>query len=134
MDENKKKHLEFAQSVISRMNSNSFLLKGWSITIISALMILTIKDGNSNYMLITSFSTITFWLLDGYYLSMERQYRSLYNHVRELDNPMIDFDMNILPYKNGRNTWFKSFFSKTLLLFYILMISMELSIFLIIVS
>ena len=46
--ENKRKHLEFIQSVIARMNSNSFLIKGWSITLVSALFALAAKDSNLN--------------------------------------------------------------------------------------
>jgi hypothetical protein len=30
------KHLEMIQAVISRLANNSFLLKGWSITLVSA--------------------------------------------------------------------------------------------------
>ncbi len=37
MTEEQIKHLEFIQDVITRMNSNSFQIKGWCITILSAL-------------------------------------------------------------------------------------------------
>ena len=32
------KHLEFIQNVITRMNTNSFQIKGWSIVVVSALL------------------------------------------------------------------------------------------------
>jgi len=35
--EKKLKHLEMLQGVINRMANNSFLLKGWSVVLISAL-------------------------------------------------------------------------------------------------
>ena len=35
MNENKLKHLEFIQNIITRMNSNSFVIKGWSITLVT---------------------------------------------------------------------------------------------------
>ena len=38
MDNNKIKHLEFIQSTITRMNQNSFQIKGWMITLVSALL------------------------------------------------------------------------------------------------
>ena len=34
----KEKHLEFVQSAINRMASNSFLLKAWSVTLVGALL------------------------------------------------------------------------------------------------
>jgi hypothetical protein len=36
--EAKLKHLEFIQNTISRMAHNSFLLKGWAITMLGALL------------------------------------------------------------------------------------------------
>ena len=118
MNENKNKHLEFIQLVITRMNVNSFLLKGWSVTLVAALFAFAAKDTNIEYVLITYVSTPIFWFLDGYYLSQERQYRNLYNYVRTLDENVIDFDMNAKKYDNGKNQWMPSVFSTTLLLFY----------------
>ena len=37
--EKKIKHLEMIQAVIVRMGNNSFLLKGWSVTLISAYLL-----------------------------------------------------------------------------------------------
>ena len=44
MNEDFRKHLEFVQSTISRMASNSFLLKGWSVTLAAGLFALSAKD------------------------------------------------------------------------------------------
>lgn len=37
MNESKIKHLEFLQNCISRMANNSFIFKGWALTIVSAI-------------------------------------------------------------------------------------------------
>lgn len=100
------------------MNVNSFLLKAWAVTLVSALFAFATKDTNVKYVIITYISTPVFWLLDGYYLSLERQYRALYNVVREKDEKDIDFDLNASSYNKGRNTWFFSFFSMVHILFY----------------
>lgn len=118
MDENKKKHLEFIQLVITRMNVNSFFLKGWAVTLVAALFAFAAKDTNIEYVLITYVSTFIFWFLDGYYLHQERQYRELYNHVRQLTDELIDFNMDATMYNKVVNRWIPSVFSKTLLLFY----------------
>jgi hypothetical protein len=52
MEEKKLKHLEFIQGVISRMASNLFLLKGWTITLIAALFALAAKDSKPGYALL----------------------------------------------------------------------------------
>lgn len=116
--EKKLKHLDFLQLIITRMNVNSFFLKGWAVTLVSALFAFAAKDTNIKYVLITYVSTPLFWFLDGYYLSQERQYRSLYNIVKDKKEDEIDFDLNAKSYNKGRNMWFQSIFSPTLYLFY----------------
>lgn len=118
MNEKKLKHLEFIQLVITRMNVNSFLLKGWSVTLVAALFAFAAKDSNIEYVLITYISTPIFWFLDGYYLSLERQYRGLYNSVKSKKEEEIDFDMNAKEFDLGKARWIPSVFSITLNLFY----------------
>jgi hypothetical protein len=111
--ENKRLHLELIQVVINRMANNSFLLKGWSITLISALLALTtIKP------VIALLPAFMFWLLDGYFLHQELLYRKLYDTVRIKNNCDIDFSMNTLPFINLVDYWLKVTWSKTLLMFH----------------
>src|SRR5947209_16014228 len=69
--ESKLQHLAFIQSVIDRMSKNSFLLKGWGVTLVSALFALAAKDANKQYILLAYFPIITFllktWLEFGNY-------------------------------------------------------------------
>lgn len=114
--ENKLKHLEFIQNIIARMASNSFLLKGWAITIATALIAISIDKNNCRYFYISYFPIIIFWLLDSYYLKQERLFRHLYDEVRKKDESAIDFSM---PVKSKKENYFKVLFSITLSLFYI---------------
>lgn len=116
--ENKLKHLEFIQNVITRMNSNSFLIKGWTIALVSALFALAAKDANLNYVLITYVVIPVFWLLDGFYISQERQYRDLYSEISAKGENDIDFNMNASSFCKGNRTWLAGVFSKTLIPFY----------------
>jgi hypothetical protein len=117
--DNKQKHLEFIQSAVGRMASNLFLLKGWTITLIAALFALSAKDAQDTYFLIAYFPAIVFWALDGYFLSQERRFRSLYDHVRNLEENQIDFSMDTSPFKDEfRNTWLGATLSRTLLIYY----------------
>jgi hypothetical protein len=116
--EMKIKHLEFLQNVISRMNSNSFLIKGWTITLVSALFALAAKDANVNYVLVSYIAIPVFWVLDGFYISQERQYRDLYKEVAAKPETNIDFSMDASGYCKGDRTWLSGIFSKTLIPFY----------------
>jgi len=119
--ENKRKHLEFIQNIISRMAGNLFFLRGWTITLVGALLALFSKSNSPFcvfYFLIVLI--LVFWILDGYFLSQERSYRDLYNHVRKLKEEEVDFSMDISEYqKFKKNTLIYSMFSLTLLIFYL---------------
>lgn len=115
----KHKHLEFVQAAVNRMAGNLFLLKGWSITLIAALFALAAKDSNQFYILIAYFPLFIFWSLDGYFLSQERKFRALYDHVRLLKESEIDFSMDTSRFRNEpRNTWVGAMSSRTLVIYY----------------
>lgn len=128
MSEKKIKHLEFLQNVITRMNSNSFLLKGWTVTIVSALFALASKDANINYVLVSYIAIPIFWILDGFYISQERQYRDLYKEVANKQESEIDFNMDASRFDKGDRTWISGIFSKTLIPFYGLSVGITLTI------
>lgn len=115
----KYKHLEFIQTSINRMSGNLFLLKGWSVTLVAALFALAAKDTNKAYILIAYFPLLIFWILDGYFLSHERRFRALYEHVRALKEEDIDFSMNTGPFRaDPRMTWLSAMGSRTLVIYY----------------
>jgi len=116
---NKHKHLEFIQAAICRMAGNLFLLKGWSVTLIAALFALAAKDSNQLYVLVAYYPLLVFWALDGFFLSQERKFRALYDHVRTLDESSINFSMDTSPFSSDEKTsWSAALFSKTLLIYY----------------
>ncbi|MFA6017538.1 MAG: hypothetical protein WC744_05645 [Patescibacteria group bacterium] len=126
--ENKRKHLEFIQGVASRMAGNLFFLRGWTITLIATLLALFIKGNDSNYIIYFLITFIfVFWILDGYFLSQERLFRDLYDHVRKLDEKRIDFSMDTNDYKKyKKNTLIFTMFSSSLLIFYLPLIGIAL--------
>lgn len=85
------------QAVISRMASNSFYLKGWTVTLVAGLTALSARDANKLFFLIAFPPLLAFWLLDAYFLGLERSYRDLYNAVRKVDEAAIDFDLKAAP-------------------------------------
>jgi hypothetical protein len=113
----KLKHLEFVQGVVNRLSTNSFLLKGWSIILISALFALSAKDADRGFALLAYIPGIAFWGLDGYFLALERCYRKLYDKVRATDKDSIDFLM-VIDKGQGWKNWLKATLSKTLIVFH----------------
>lgn len=116
--ERKLKHLDFIQAVISRMNSNSFYIKGWTITLVAALFALAAKDSNLNFVLVSYVVIPVFWVLDGFFIYKERCFRDLYKEVMRIPANEIDFSMDTTKFRKGSRTWFAGIFSGTLIPFY----------------
>lgn len=116
--ESKLKHLELIQGVINRMAGNSFLLKGWSVTLTSALFALAAKDANPFFVYLAYFPSATFWALDGYFLRQERLYRELYMEVAGTQPNEIDFSMNAAKFDDNVDSWLSTCFSLTLRMFH----------------
>lgn len=119
--EKKIKHLELIQSVISRMSNNSFMLKGWAVTLVAGIFVLAGKDTNKLYFLVAYIPVVIFWLLDAYYLLQGRLYRSLYDKVRQTNEENIDFSLTATDteFASTKNCFFSCLFSKTEIGFYI---------------
>ena len=116
---NKLKHLELIQGVINRLSTNSFLLKGWSVVLVSALFALSASGHNRAFVFLAYIPAAVFWGLDGFFLWQEQLYRALYNHVRLLKEEEIDFSMDTTPFKTDKGpSWFTATLSKTLIPFH----------------
>lgn len=135
MMESKIAHLQLIQNVITRMASNSFLLKGWAVTLVSAIFALASKDTNQSFIFISLIPIISFWILDGYFLQQERLFRKLYesslnsNSQRDTDfsldtsqfRPTVDWSIHNIKNQflvHRKLMWIGCTFSLTLIVFY----------------
>lgn len=120
--ETNEKHLEFLQNNITRMNQCSFQMKGWAITIVSALIavyVATINSscaGNKMFIFVAIAPTVLFWILDAMYLSKERKFIGIYNDVIHQvkcgDKIKIkDYEMPLKQYKGWHYSIFNAFIS-----------------------
>lgn len=124
-NEQKMQHLEFIQNVITRMNTNSFQLKELTILIITACMAIYASNTIPLMLLIPIIPTCALWGLDTYYLQQERKFRSLYNDITNTTDKPIHtpklYEITIKPYtaeKNSMLSYWRVFFSPTIVLFY----------------
>lgn len=117
--ENKIKHLEMIQSIIKRMAQNSFMIKGWTMTLVVAVVAFVPKVAYL-FILTLLLAVILFACLDVYYLQLERRYRKLYDIIREKAEEDINFDLKITEVcKTSENQYLNCLISKSILLFYI---------------
>ena len=71
-------HLTILQGVIQRMAENSRSCKIWSVTLVSAILVLVARTGEPRHALLALAPVALFLLLDAYYLAQERAFRKSY--------------------------------------------------------
>lgn len=113
------KHLEFIQSIINRMANNSFILKGWSVTLVTAIIGFSLSQSITRFIYLAFLPTLIFWGLDAYYLRQERLFRYLYDHaVKGNSKNLKPFSLDTEPFRDEVPSWLRTVFSKTLLPLY----------------
>ncbi|MEZ7950977.1 MAG: hypothetical protein QMC07_10430 [Flavobacteriaceae bacterium] len=118
------KELDLIQNVINRIANNSFLLKGWLVSLIVVILALTketIVATDLNYFsFLLILPVIIFWYLDAFFLHKEKCYRELYQWVIENRKNTLEY-LYSLDYsrflKKVKPIW-KIMFSVTLFCFY----------------
>lgn len=119
--ENKIKHIELIENVITRMSNNCFQLKGWTVTLVSAISAISTQGSERRFIFLSLIPLFSFWLLDSYYLQVERKYTVLYKDVQNRTEEKIDFSMDISAMSSRdikKLSYIKCLFSRTELLFY----------------
>ena len=119
MDEKEIKQLELIQNIITRMNTNSFQIKGMTVIVVSATLAVYASGKDPDFLLITIIPLFLFWFLDAFYLQQERKFRGLYNNwVQGNPQKLKLFDFNIGLFKGGKYSFWSSFRSRTISVFY----------------
>lgn len=88
------KHLELLQAVIGRLAGNSFLIKGWSVTVVGAFLGFAVTQDEASLARVSLLPLALFWGLDTYFLRAERLFRVLYDRVRSADQLAEPFAMH----------------------------------------
>lgn len=116
-------HLGFIQGVINRMGNNSFLVKGWTVTLVAAIFALSAKDANEKFIFIALFPILVFWFLDSYYLYQENLFRELYEKVADGRITSDYFTMNTKQVQQPQSKSFMRIaFSFSIFPFYLLIL------------
>jgi hypothetical protein len=109
------RHMELVQSVISRMAQQSFQLKGWSVTVATAIFAFAAKESSQGIATLALFPAIAFWCLDGFYLRQERLYRKLYEAIADPLKVVRPFSMATDEYVGEVESWRSTLTAKTIL-------------------
>jgi hypothetical protein len=118
------KEIDLIQGIINRMANNTFLLKGWLVSLI-AIIIALIKDSiiiaESVYFgIMLLLIVVAFWYLDAFFLHKEKCFRKMYDWVIENRKNTDEYLYNLdyTRFEKQISNILCLMFSKTLIIFY----------------
>ena len=116
------KEIDLIQGCINRMAQNSFMLKGWALTIFAGVTAFTKGENFSDSITLvctTIIPFVCFWILDTFFLHTEKKYRKMYEDMltkRKVNNTEGQYELN--PKTIKVDCFFKVMFSVTMVIFY----------------
>lgn len=88
------RHLEMLQVVITRMAMASDTIKRLCLAVVAATLAFAATKGHGNILPLAGFLVLVFWSLDARYLQQEKWYRNMYDEARKISaNQHPDFKM-----------------------------------------
>lgn len=117
-DEKLHKEIDLIQANISRMANNSFLIKGWAVSLVIAVFALSNDKLEFPKSLFMFLPVLLFWYLDSIFLQNERMYRNKYKKV--INNRLSgNFDELYNLDVSDKECILEIMFSKTIIFFYL---------------
>lgn len=116
------KEIDLVQNCISRMANNSFLLKGWAVSLVAVILaIIHEKINPIQISIILASIILCFWYLDAFFLRSEKMYRELYKWIiieRSKKNYEKLYDLDAKRFEKYVDSIIGVMLSKTLRWFY----------------
>lgn len=118
------KHIEMVQEIISRQAHNSFLVKGWSLALVTIVFAFVGTQATSEnvvrypwLILFVLIPVSIFWQLDALFLTQERLFRKLHEaiaeDIRENTERVKLFELGTQPYVSQVPSRLRAAFSAT---------------------
>ena len=132
------KEIDLIQACITRMAQNSFVIKGWFVSIYAVILALLPERVNMFLLCISLVAVnVIFWYLDGFFLRTEKLYRKMYDWIleeRPKNNRELLYQLNPHEFE-GRieeveSIW-KIMWSKTLKWFYLIPLGIVIIVFIV---
>lgn len=92
--EDRRKHLEFIQAVVTRMSASSATAKGWLLPVVTAAYGYAVTKSSVGVGLLGITATLVFGLMDANYLRQEKAFRGLYDAVASGTKPVPLFSLD----------------------------------------
>jgi len=126
-------YMKMLQTIINRMATNSTSCKTWCITLASAMLVIIVDKGKTEFISLAYIPLFLFLFLDAYYLGLENNFCDFFNKfVKKLRSEKATLeDLYAMPKTNWIEDieyTFKAFGSLSVFPFYVLLFLMIYSI------
>ena len=91
--EDRRKHLDFIQAVVTRMSAASSGAKAWLLPVVTAAYGFALAQNSGSVALLGLAAVFLFSYLDAHYLRQERAYRELYDLVASGDPAVTPYSL-----------------------------------------
>src|SRR5262245_24139507 len=117
LDEQRLEHLKMIQKAIDRMAQNSFLLKGWSVTLATGMLAVAVEKDKGAFAILALAPAAALWGLDAFYLRQERLFRGLHTEVCAAFGSAdpVTFAMDTGHITGVQRSWFRTLFAKVVI-------------------
>ncbi len=125
-----KQELGMVQSSIDKYDDINFRIRGWEVTIWSALMVVFFQTGKNLVPVIAMLVPLIFWALDGLYKSFRESYKNRKNKIsmylssknfeKEFNSGKISFESPTYPTHKAEDV-FKNCFRSHVFLLHVLL-------------
>ena len=117
MDDQRLEHLKMIQRAIERMAQNSFVLKGWSVTLATGMLAVAIGKDNAAFAILALLPAAALWGLDAFYLREERLFRGHHDNVCAAfgTSDPVTFSMDTSKITGPQRSWFRTLFAKVVI-------------------
>lgn len=110
--------LNIIQGIINRLANTASVIKGASVTVLSALLAFSSGQGIEISGWIFIAPSIVFWFMHSYFLQQERAFRIIYNtEAASPDDAPVSFVLDKNALDKARKSIWSVFFSKTVVFF-----------------
>ncbi len=92
--EDRRKHLEFVQAVVTRMSASSATAKSWLLPVVTAAYGFAITNRSAGLAVLGLVATLLFALMDANYLRQEKAYRRLYDTIARGQRTVPHFSLD----------------------------------------
>lgn len=92
--EDRRKHLDYIQAIVTRQSAASSSAKGWLLPVVTATLGFSVTKGEWLLALVGMVAIVLFAYLDANYLKSEKQFRALYNTVAQSQRAIPNFTLD----------------------------------------